>query len=994
MVEQADRTQLSESDHGTLYDVETGQALGTFQLPKYTRIAALSPDGRSMAVVSTNTTQQPDTLGIWTWHENTATLTQSLSLPDKRSPSVEWACFLNPISLLVRTNHAEAILLDLLTGQPRYSFKTGHSQTLAVSRGGQWIANFVGEGGAENARVEFYDGFSGTAVATIKPDFDESTVFTASSFSPDGRRFLLLLSSYGRRRHVGFCWDLQSGKSLFKFDVPFLSNLSHEAPPIWWCGSDYILIRDRLCRISAGLCVWRYPPSAVGQISNDRVWTIVEHLGRNYLAPMQLPLPSDEAEIERQFAAVRPLLRAGDSVRLEIRGAQAAPSRDYEDKLRSTIGERLRRAGYTVNAAGKMCLRLSVSEKTGGEPVRFEPQSRGGKPFTVPDRVLNLTTELVDANGVVKSTREDSYRISGLQINPGPDPVREVLDERWKFLTWGIERREFSSVYYEPDAEDGFGETELNAQNLVQAADAETREPGNGTGNSTAETPPVLLGHEWEYRQDRAPAPQAEFVSKRLKLSKGRLFDARFAGPEVGQVAVLMNLPSEQGELDSARTVQRLDLTNSEVLGSFGVATDAELADFRLDGRVIAIKLPSESRQIADRLEIWSCSNQGDKQFLQWAPYEGRSFSQLVWAALIGTNRLLTLDRTSTLDLWQLPERKRLASVGWKHSGYPPLSPQRKYVAVPRNDVVEILRTEDLGLVGQLLLPGASEGGLQGGAFDSEGLRLGLVMQRDDREEMTVWDLDKGKLAKRFPTRRSNPGHRWIDQRYFYAGGNLIDLDEETVAWQYEYETCMSTSPDGRFWYAAVGRESRPYLCATTIPSRQIVPIIERALIAGAVVKPGQTVSVQMGVEGSPAPDYCRNVMTAVQDSLAQRGFQLGHNASCTMQITVSDEPRERHTSLALPSKPGITQRMCSVTLKALDARGRICWYAHHVHFADFKASGEVDEGEQPPLQAFERWLESQVIPGKLFAWSETGAVGKSKLTFDKEEIRTDFDGR
>ena len=241
---------------------------------------------------------------------------------------------------------------------------------------------------------------------------------------------------------------------------------------------------------------------------------------------------------------------------------------------------------------------------------------------------------------------------------------------------------------------------------------------------------------------------------------------------------------------------------------------------------------------------------------------------------------------------------------------------------------------------------------------------------------------------------RIGKGHRWIDERYYCAGGILIDIEEETAVWKYNSENCITASPDGRFWYAAVGLRSRPYLCATEVPSREVRSILDRALVAGVVLKPGSTVSVQSKTEGSPSAEACERITRAVEETLTEQGFRVGAGAQVSVEITVCDEPYDRSSALGLPAEPGSRHSKCSVELNLVDSNGRSYGRNYSVDFVDDTASGKRREAEQSPWQTFEAWARSQNFPRKVFRWSAGGTAGTSELIYDGEKIKTEYSGR
>ena len=175
----------------------------------------------------------------------------------------------------------------------------------------------------------------------------------------------------------------------------------------------------------------------------------------------------------------------------------------------------------------------------------------------------------------------------------------------------------------------------------------------------------------WTYQQDMVLSPAREFVNKRLKLSEGRLFDARFAGPEAGQVAVLMSLSSGDGQISTSRRVERVDMANSQVLGSFEVAADAQLLDFRPDGRVI-VKVPNTSTSVPIGWRSGVAPRRATSD--SWSGPSMKITSRPNWPGACSSARTGSLPTASTRELSNCGsslDRQKLRSIEWKSEAYP-----------------------------------------------------------------------------------------------------------------------------------------------------------------------------------------------------------------------------------------------------------------------------------------------------------------------------------
>ena len=982
VITQSSRLPGGKNSQAALYDLEAGRLIGSAELPKDAKVAAISYDGASMAVVAGFLLKEVDRLAVWDWKDGGIAARTPMRVAENHS-QVKWASYLTQKHLFFRGDGDETHLIDVRTGQIIYSISTSNSSGLTVSPGGRWLATYASNRGGK--AVQLRNAATGKVVAKLETGYEDSTSFRDLAFSPDGQEVTLLLERHEPASHLVFRWDLQTGKAQGRFGVPLQSEFHSDEVGIWWCGRDYLLVDGTLCRMSTGQPVWRYENKVLGQLSDGRVWLAISEFGRHSLVPVELPLRAQQAAINEAESRHRPVLVAGDGLRLEIRGADRSPSGEFPGELSEMLRGRIVKQGYRVDETTRVCLRASISDKDKGGSSEYEYSmgDRAGQTFSVPNRVIHLKLELVDSNGAVQWEYEIEQGLlggfGGQFLSGESDPVTELLNDRWGYLLHDVKRLELPVPWYASGAAEDLASMTIDRKALTSAS---------GDGEA-----PLVAGLDsgWTYQQDATPAITKEYVNKRVRFDKRRLYDVRFAGPEAAQAAVLMqgasggaDRPSADplsgdGEAAAGRCVKRVDLTNSEVLSSFDVPENTELLDFRLDARVIAIRIPGESQQ-ADRLQIWTCSSEGDRQVLDCRPYEGRSRAKLIWAALVGVNRLLTRDSESkTLDLWELPACRRLDSISWKSKTPPPLSGQRNYLAVPRGGVIEILQTSDFRLAGHLEAEAITPEGLLGGAFDREGKRLAVVVSQDASAIAHVWQLDEGELLKRFVVPSVSSGHCWLDSRYYYAGGTLLDMQEEAAVWKYDHKRCIAASPDGRFWYAAADQAGRPFLCITEAPSREVRTAVERCLTAGLVLGPGSPVSIRMEKKGNPDAQLCQRIESLVGELLAKHGFRAVGGASTTMKINVEEESRE--SSFRIPGETAHRYRTLSVTLELVDGNDDSYW-------RQFEVSTMRDDKEEPESEKFETWLRSLALPRKVFRWGTTKTPGSSTLTISGEEIK------
>ncbi len=986
-----------ERSWAALYDLASDRLLGTVELPKDTEVMALSPDGATMLVVRTGLVTESDWLTVWSWQEGTARLSAEVKPLDRRTRAA-WAKYLTPDQFLVKNDRGNTSLVDGSKGGALREFGELENSTMALSPQGQRLAAFSRNYHGSQA-IRIHSPLTGEIMASREVPLDDSVDLLEMSFSPDGKHFAALFNSVGKSEYALFYQDMSSLRPMVRLNMPGSQVYFHRGDGLWWCGKDYLALGQMVCHLGEDVPAWYYRNKILGQLPDGRVWLLVTEFGHNHLAAVSLPLPSDQAIIDKELSHLRPVLDAGGSVRIDVQGANEVPAGLFEQGLRQAIANRLEKRGYRVATDAPHCLRVSVSDES-------VAPSRGAlgdeKERSEPDRVVHFDLKLVDVQDRVRWKFECNHRVPGSYIarekQRDPGGVAKRLEGRWEQFAKDVKEYEFPVPWYEGELNEGFGTTTITREMLLANHGAGLARNGSGTPGLGAEGAPTAgLGLQWSYEPDPIPSPTREFVSRQVRLDDARLLDARFAGPEAAQVAVLMegSRTSEsesevglEGPSKARRYVQRVDLTNSEVLGSFDVPESAELLDFRPDGRVVAIRLRGDGAQVRNELHIWTCSDKGDQCVLRHTPYENRSMGRLSWAALVGTNRLLTQDIGKTLDLWQLPDGRRLDSIVWKSRTPPALSGQRKYIAAPRKDAMAILRTEDFSLVGHLKAPVVYERWYRDGAFDREGKRFAAIGTHFSCTSAKVWDLERGELVTEFPTSTQYSRHFWVDSRYYYAGGLLLDIEEEAVVWDYgSDDLCIPASPDGRFWYAAFDRKHRPSLWATRVPSSNALERIKRVLRGAQVLGPGGSVNVRMKKEGDPDAEFCRKFMELAKEGLGKRGLKVASGASVSVEITVRDEPTGSTVSPGGPYGEEEPLRCLDVRLEYLGPEGRKYWEAHEVWIVVGRSPGLVHGTDLSPWETFEAWWKLVVLPCRIYRWSDDEVPGTSLLMADGEHI-------
>ena len=251
---------------------------------------------------------------------------------------------------------------------------------------------------------------------------------------------------------------------------------------------------------------------------------------------------------------------------------------------------------------------------------------------------------------------------------------------------------------------------------------------------------------------------------------------------------------------------------------------------------------------------------------------------QVKWARLLsGEHAACVVD--NDLFLWNLRTailQCRIDKMDSSH--FPALSPNRRYLAIPRSGgalVLDVLDRSPKGFIrlGTTLTPGV--------AFDPEGRRVGLTADN----QLLVWDCAEGR-----PTCQATlPGHLggqllgWVAPNLVLSGsGKLIRTDLEMTVWTYS----IAGSAEAATHPGGVLLAKKTQFCefaSMPVPhpaSEKAAAELQRGGEAMMLIRPGAKVALDAEVPGGMDR---QTVISALHEAVSKTGWQIADRADTTI---------------------------------------------------------------------------------------------------------------
>lgn len=425
----------------------------------------------------------------------------------------------------------------------------------------------------------------------------------------------------------------------------------------------------------------------------------------------------------------------------------------------------------------------------------------------------------------------------------------------------------------------------------------------------------------WSVKLEEIPAPAQPAVRSLPLFGRAADIDkVLFSRGEPRQaVAVSITQPNSLSDKKLVRLVlyglglgvqeSTLDLITT---GVWTAGKPELLADLSRDGKTIAVR----NLENHGRVDIWSLPD--GKHVASWLPYgqsltkgtgqgisnqlppeAARLISQfmqsqptktgravagepndIVWLAMLDRARLLTVNTSGTLVLWDVATAKAVYAV--PHLTKDPrtlcLSPGGKYLAAFYDRTWDVLDTSTGELRGRTVAPAgypASSAGAAGFSPDGRGLAgvlVGTVVNGVTIPYLVQWDFATGKIISSFPARAASEVH-WCGPNHVLLNNEwLADLKSKMVVCNYRLPAGgrhVPRGPDGRHWFAtALGDDLT--LSSMTLPDETATALTKLVADPGdsTVLKAGMKVSLRFNFS---TPDTGHDFQALLRKGLTAR---------------------------------------------------------------------------------------------------------------------------
>jgi WD40 repeat protein len=505
-----------------------------------------------------------------------------------------------------------------------------------------------------------------------------------------------------------------------------------------------------------------------------------------------------------------------------------------------------------------------------------------------------------------------------------------------------------------------------------------------------------LYPSEWSYVVPAAPAAVKSGPSSiALEGRSDQIETVFFSRADVGQAAVALSAADSRivqtsvsytPAKDVAFAVDRYDLATGKRLGRTTLPYKARVCDFSPDGTQLLLTAQG-------RVDVITAAD--GKPVVGWRPYqEERKALDVIWAAHVDPQHVLTSNYAGQLILWKLPECRAIWTVTGGGQQHPALSADRKCLAVQVRDVLHVMDTAAGRSFGRLPLGSKEDStpSIQRPVFSADGRRLAAFLWKGGQAFMATWDLKTGdRVAEvRLPQALTNtfdpleadktpmplaahhfawcgPQHMLVQvpatlQSGWYSRPPLaeprrdaptetllVDLTRQRLVWWYVFRAGTPfwtlpdglPSPDGRFWHVVCEPRQPPRLTAVTLPEPAEAAAIAKGPAPEPFLKPGDKVAVEIELKTEPPVGRTRE--QAVQEltevataMLTARQFVVVPKAAARLKLIMVE--------MKLPNLPTEAPKVPKSKLHgqlAIYESHRIVWEGYANRITDDPAPGE-----------------------------------------------------
>ncbi|MCA9053594.1 MAG: hypothetical protein KDA75_07140 [Planctomycetaceae bacterium] len=344
--------------------------------------AALSPDGRHVALVDDNAVE------VWSLE---AGENQSLGAAGEQVHFVEFG---PPGTLVTVEKYGKLVVRNIGDGEILHAIDVPADRTLghwayAISPGRKYLA----VDHRPTSGVGIYDLVAGRLAGEV-PARDESgreLTITGLEFSPDGTRLGILAENYGE--DLVLVVDLPSGDVRVAAREFTGRGGHHNAGAKWsahilqWLPEDrgWLVKSELVLDAISGRSVWRDNPDrfrrSIRLPAPNGLWSVKQEYKESGINFIPLPWKAIR-DYQSRVDTPDNLIRTGSSVSLDIRIGEVrfAQAEEVRQELTAALNEALQTRGLMLSEQSPLALRIDYSESSGGI-VEY-----GASPFPTPNQ--------------------------------------------------------------------------------------------------------------------------------------------------------------------------------------------------------------------------------------------------------------------------------------------------------------------------------------------------------------------------------------------------------------------------------------------------------------------------------------------------------------------------------------------------------------------------------------------------------------------------------
>lgn len=422
-----------------------------------------------------------------------------------------------------------------------------------------------------------------------------------------------------------------------------------------------------------------------------------------------------------------------------------------------------------------------------------------------------------------------------------------------------------------------------------------------------------LGGVAWAVKPDAFAAdPQAAARPFALQCQAAEVGVLRFPRESAGRMVVGLRPPRDVFDKPTA--------TGPFAVEVYNLITGKRQSRFDLPyaGQLLAVSPDAGRFATADadqgrRVDVWEAEGKHLVGFRPFAKEEEKN-QKVAFAALLAADRLLTANDAGLAILWSVPAGKaeyRLESKGlhgWQ------LSPDGKWLIGFDRDVVRAFDALTGAPAGDLAIPAA--------ALTNEAEVVAISVRPDAKEAVVLvagpkafpqptsllrCDFATGKVLAEVPLPKAGLFPRVgnapftveaVGEPYFLINGrDLLDAKRQEVVWRYDGvgptgAHLAAEKPDERTWYVAPGNAPNApgTLVAAKLPEGDVEYYVKTVTDPEkALLKPGQTVDIQVTLQGTLAEAVKDRTRDALKAALKERGYKPALSDEPQLVLTVNE---------------------------------------------------------------------------------------------------------